>query len=197
MGGWGSGRHWCSKVTTDSYHSLDSRWLQREGTLERRYTFNVRWKRNGEPIGNIDIRPQTDRVILSYRTATPGQERVKHEYPVLLERTKCHYGGERVWFRCPARGCGRRVAILYGGTIFACRNCHQLAYSTQHESVTARANSRAWGIRERCGGVGCLLDPLFRPKGMHHRTFRRLAKEYERACATSDWAFCTNMGIRN
>jgi hypothetical protein len=87
------------------------------------------------------------------------------------------------------------VAILYGGAIFACRHCHQLAYSTQHESASGRADSRAWKIRERCGGVGCLLDPLFRPKGMHHRTFQRLAKDYERACATSAWAFFTKMGI--
>jgi hypothetical protein len=28
-------------------------------------------------------------------------------------------------FICPAAGCGRRVAILYGGGNFACRHCYQ------------------------------------------------------------------------
>ena len=195
MGGYGSGRRWSSKETTGDYRQLDVRRLQRDGLLERRYSFNWRWTRNGETVGDIYIHPEEDRVILKYRTRPPGQEWIAQEYPVLLERTRCHYGGERVWFRCPARGCGRRVAILYGGTIFACRHCYQLAYPCQHESPGGRADSRAWKIRERCGGWGCLLDPLFRRKGMHHRTFQKLARDYEQACSESDFAFCTKMGM--
>jgi hypothetical protein len=196
MGGCGSGRQWASKETTDDYRQLDVRRLQRNGALERRYSFNWQWKRgNGEPAGSISIRPEADRVILKYRTSERGGDSTEHEYPVLLERTPCHYGGERVWFRCPARGCGRRVAILYGGTIFACRHCYRLAYPCQHESPGDRADSRAWKIRERCGGWGCLLDPLFRRKGMHHRTFQRLARAYEQACNTSAFAFSVKMGM--
>jgi hypothetical protein len=195
MGGCGSGRQWASKETTDDYHQLDVRRLQRDGLLERRDSFNLRWTRNGEPTGNISIHPEFDRVILNYRIRQRGGEWAEHEYPVLLERTPCHYGGERVWFRCPAKGCGRRAAILYGGTIFACRHCYRLAYPCQHESPGDRADSRAWKIRERCGGWGCLLDPLFRRKGMHRRTFQRLARDYEQACNTSAWAFSAKMGM--
>lgn len=195
MGGWGSGRRLASKETTEGYLRLDVRKLQRDGALERRYLFNCQWTRNYEPVGNINIRPEADRVILKYRTSKAGSDSTEHEYPVLLERTSCHYGGDRVWFRCPARGCGRRVAVLFGGAIFACRHCHRLTYPCQRESVSDLADSRAWNIRERCGGWGCLLDPLFRPKGMHRRTFWRLAQAYEHACRTSAWAFSARMGM--
>ena len=195
MGGWGSGKRWASKDTTADYRQLDVRRLQRDGLLERRWHFSWQWTRKGEAVGNINIRPEDDRVILDYRSRERGGEWTNQEYPVMLERTPCHYGGERVWFRCPARGCGRRVAILYGGPIFACRHCHRLAYPCQHESPGDRADSRAWKIRERCGGWGCLLDPLFRRKGMHHRTFQRLARVYEKACSTSAVAFLVQMGM--
>jgi tetratricopeptide (TPR) repeat protein len=71
----------------------------------------------------------------------------------------------------------------------------QQTYPCQHESPGDRADSRAWKIRERCGGWGCLLDPLFRRKGMHHRTFRRLAQAYEQACSASAFAFSAKMGM--
>jgi hypothetical protein len=198
MGGYGSGRHWSSKETTADYKQLDVRHLQRDGLLERRWSFNVKWTRNGRPTGDINIRPESDRVILLYRTRERdgGEEWTHHEYPVMLERTPCHYGGERVWFRCPVIRCGKRVASLYGGAIFACRHCRRLAYESQRESVSDRADRKAWKIRERCkDDFGNLLEPLFKPKGMHERTFRRLVIAYDRACQTSQWAFATHLGI--
>lgn len=195
MGGWGSGRRWASKETTTDYLALDVRRLQRTAALERRYLFNWQWTRDGERVGYIGIRPEAGRVTLKYRHGSAGEGRTDHEYAVLLERTRCHYGGERVWFRCPVIGCGRRVAILYGGAIFACRHCHRLAYPCQRESPGDRANSRAWKIRQRCGDLGSLFDPVFRPKGMHQRTFRRLEWAYQRACRTSNLAFAARMGM--
>jgi hypothetical protein len=196
MGGYGSGRRWASKATTADYRQLDVRRLQRDGLLERRWSFSWRWTRNGEETGIINIRPESDRVILDYRSREGGGEWTAQEYPVMLERTPCHYGGERVWFRCPARGCGRRVTTLYGGTIFACRHCYQLSYECQRESASDRADRRAWKIRERCKDqFGNLLEPLFKPKGMHERTFRRLERAYTHACHTSQWAFATELGV--
>jgi hypothetical protein len=183
MGGWGSGRHWSSKDTTDDYRQLDVRHLQRRGLLEWRSSFSWQWSRRGEVIANIYIRPEDDRVILNYRTRPRGGEWVQHDYPVLLDRTPCHYGGERVWFRCPARGCGRRVAILHGGGVFACRRCYNLAYECQKESAADRASRRAWTLIERVGGLGfsTLFEPLPpKPKGMHARTYSRLERQYNR-----------------
>jgi hypothetical protein len=195
MGGWGSGRRGASKETTGDYRKRDVRKLQKAGMLEWRGSFSWQWTRNGEPRGNINIRPESDCVILNYRNRQRGEEWTEQEYAVMLERTPCLYGGDRVWFRCPAGGCGRRVAILYGGRVFACRHCLRLAYPCQHESPGDRADCRAWKIREHCGGWGSLLDPLFRRKGMHHRTFRRLARAYEQACSASEWAFSVKMGM--
>lgn len=97
------------------------------------------------------------------------------EYPVYLENTVCHLGGQRVWFRCPAQGCGKRVAILYGGKVFACRHCHQLAYESTREKRDDRAIRKADRIREKLGWEAGILNPNgFKPKGMHWKTFHRL-----------------------
>ena len=136
MGGYGSGRRCSSKDTTSSYIQLDVRWLQRKGFLRPGYDFTLTWSRNGEIFANINIRSESDRIILIYRHRKYNEDDWQsREYPVLLEWRRCNYGGQRAWFVCPGLGCGRRVAILYGGRIFACRHCYQLAYASQRETV--------------------------------------------------------------
>jgi len=99
---------------------------------------------------------------------------------VWFDRTACNLGGQRLWFRCPARGCGRRVAILYGGGIFACRHCYKLAYPSQREPSYGRARLRADRIRAKLGWKADILNGGgVKPKGMHWRTFMRLLAEYE------------------
>lgn len=70
---------------------------------------------------------------------------------VRIVRTPCHLGGSRPWFSCPVVSCGRRVAILYGGGIFACRHCHRLAYGSSREDMSDRTMRRADRLRERLG----------------------------------------------
>ena len=99
-------------------------------------------------------------------------------YPVRLDWSPCTYGGRRAWFLCLAAGCGRRVAILYRGGIFACRHCYRLAYPCQREIDDDRAARRADTIRRRLGWEpGILNDEGGKPKGMHWRTFERLHAE--------------------
>lgn len=190
-------RYWSAKDTTDDYRRLDVRKLQRDGLLKAWHYVPLKWKRsNGEVVGSIDMHVEDDRVNLKYRTRRPGEEWQDYAYPVVLERTRCHLGGERVWFRCPANGCGRRVAILYGGDVFACRHCYRLTYESCRESVGDRADRRAWAIREKCGDRwGSLFDPLIRPKGMHHRTFERLDAAYRCAWSTSLSIITAKLGI--
>jgi len=98
-----------------------------------------RWLREGQQVASIRMRAEADRVILTYRHRSGEGEWKDEEYPVFLDHTPCRLGGSRPWFLCPARRCGRRVAILYGGTIFACRRCHHLAYDSSREDAGGRA----------------------------------------------------------
>ena len=153
MGGIGSGRRYQGgKDTTSDMRPLDIRKLQRDGLLTPGQAFGWYWMRNGKEVASIQIRTETDRVILNYRSRSNGGEWQSMEYPVTLEWTGMHFGGRRVWFRCPALGCGRRVAILYGGAIFACRHCHKLVYECQRESDGDRA-------MRQVSATG-ILDPL-------------------------------------
>jgi hypothetical protein len=67
------------------------------------------------------------------------------------------------------------VAILFGGSIYACRHCHKLVYQCQRETDDDRAARRADTIRRRLGWeAGILNGEGDKPKGMHWRTFERL-----------------------
>jgi hypothetical protein len=188
MGGWGSGRSWGHKAKlTAAYPSLDIRRLQRDGLLRPGLAFLCQLMQNGERTASIDLRVDVERMTLSYRYLSPESEWRRVEQQVQLERTACNYGGHRAWFRCPADGCGRRVAILYCAGIFACRRCHQLAYWSQRRSASEGAIRRAQAIRERLGGTGNMYSPFpAKPKGMHWRTYRRLRLLHDNA-DTHSW----------
>ena len=96
MGGSGSGRHWHfgAKDTTDDYRTLDVRRWQREGYLEPGRWFGWQWTRDGETVASIQVRAESDRVILSYRhQQRGGGEWKSEEYPVYLDRTPCAHAG--------------------------------------------------------------------------------------------------------
>ena len=104
MGGIGSGRHWqFGADTTDDYRSIDIRWLKREGLLDSGISRRITWSRGGEVTGSINVQSEPGRVILDYRHRDRGGEWQPKRYPVYLDTTPCHMGGERHWFLCPAR----------------------------------------------------------------------------------------------
>jgi hypothetical protein len=195
MGGSGSGRRWRfgSKDTTETYRAIDVRWLKREGMLSPGANRRISWSRDGAVIAHINIRAKMGRVFLTYRYRSGGGgEWIDESYPVNLTTTPCHIGGERHWFLCPARGCGQRVAVIYGGGIFACRKCHQLAYPSQREDPSDRAVRRADRLRARLGWPGGVLEGADwgKPKGMHWRTYERLCDEHD---ALNDIMSCNFM----
>jgi hypothetical protein len=189
MGGYGSGYQLFSKATTDHALRLDVRWLARQGLFrpgvwESAY-IPVQWTRNGKPEGNITARyfpSRPDELILDYRTRglldadwTDVRERV------WIEWTPCHYGGERVWCRCP--GCGSRRAVLYSRHgRFLCVPCNGLAYAVTREDRVAQLNRRGEKISDRLGAerewVLRWFIPPFKPKGMHWDTYERLCGEW-------------------
>lgn len=197
MGGMGSGRRYQGgKSTTSDMRALDVRWLQRDGLLTLGRAFGWNWSRNGEKIASIQMRTEADRVILNYRSRSNGGEWKAMEYPVYLEWTGCNLGGRRAWFLCPARGCGRRVAILYGGAVFACRHCHKLNYQCQRETNDDRAARRADTIRRRLGWeAGIFNGNGWKPKGMHWRTFERLRAEHDAFVSASLAGMAKRLGL--
>ena len=130
MGGWGSGRGQSGKDTTSDYRALDVRRLQRDGLLTPGRSFGWNWTRDSETVASIQVRTETDRIILNYRTKAAAATGNRWTIRCDLEWTDCTLGGRRAWFRCPARGCGRRVAFCISvAPIFACRHCYKLAYA--------------------------------------------------------------------
>lgn len=182
MGGIGSGRQ-TGRPCTDALRPLDVRTIKRAGLLEPGSSYSWQWTRGGEATATIDLQAGTDQVVLSYRTAIRRQDGGGWEdmsYPVRLDWTACNLGGRRVWWRCPAVSCGRRVAVLFSGRVFACRHCHDLAYRCQRETVDDRAARRAGTLRRRLGWEpGILNGRGWKPKGMHWRTFERLQREHD------------------
>jgi hypothetical protein len=169
IGGRGSGRQWhCgAKDTTNDYRALDIRRWQREGLLVPGRAFGWNWLRNNETVASIQVRAESDRIILSYRHRSGGGE-------WKARSIRCG------WTGCPARGCGKRVAILYGGGILACRHCYRLAYPSPRESADDRAARRADRIRARLGReLGILNGSGWKPKGMHWKTFGGIKAEHD------------------
>ena len=196
MGGFGSGPRRGGKYTTSDLRALDIRRLQRDGLLIPGSFFNWQWSINGEKVADINIRIEADNVILNYRSRSNVDEWQPIEYPVFLERTPCNLGGQRAWFLCPARGCGRRVAILFGGSIFACRHCHELAYQCQRETEDDRAMRRAEKIRLRLGWEPGIANPEgSKPKGMHWRTFRTLKADHDTFAEESWMGLAKRLGL--
>ena len=179
MGGFGSGRTG-GKPTTDNMRALDIRKIARDGLLRPGASFSWQWSVGGEVQASINVLVVEDRVTLDYRTRDQGGEWSPRRYPILIDRTPCTYGGERVWWRCPVVGCGRRVAVLFGGQVFACRHCHQLAYRSQRETDDDRATRRAGKVRDTLGWKPGILNPAGdKPKGMHWSTFWRLKDQHD------------------
>ncbi len=181
MGGTGSGhRYQSGKNTTNDMQALDIRYLQRQGLLTPGRTSSLTWSRCSTVFASIQITAHEDRIILEYRHQRHNGPWQDLNYPVYLEKTHCNLGGQRTWFLCPAQGCGKRMAILYGGKIFACRQCHQLAYESTREKRDDRASRKADRIREKLGWQAGILNPNgIKPKGMHWKTFHRLQLKHD------------------
>jgi len=190
MGGVGSGNwyRFDKKATTGECHSLDVRYLHREGLLIPGHSFSLRWSRADRETGSIrgvvEGTQTPERVILTYRHRKgPSGEWEDVRESVPLSWTECNFGGERPWFICPGAGCGRRVAILYGpGRYFLCRHCYDLSYQSQRDNKIYRALHRAQDIRRQLGGSANMMEPFpERPKGMHWMTYERLWREHDQA----------------
>ena len=182
MGGSGSGNRWRfgAKSKAEDLRTIDVRRWAREGMLVAGYSGVWHWIREGKSVASIQMRAHVDQVMLTYRHRTGDAEWKDEEYFVRVVRTACNLGGSRAWFLCPVSSCNRRVAVLYGGGIFACRRCHQLAYSSASDSPGFRALRRAQRIRARLGWTSGGYGHGPKPKWMRWPTYRRLVAQHDR-----------------
>ena len=75
--------------------AFDVRQWQREGWLRAGQCFPLQWKRNSDVGAAINVRTDTDQVILSHRRPSYEHSSTDLEYAVRLEWTPCQYGGTR------------------------------------------------------------------------------------------------------
>ncbi len=176
MGGMGSGRYasYGGLVDTcEDYKQIDIAWLRRETSLTLGDTGRLTWSRNGQETGSISYRIETGGLRLIYRTRRAGGPWRDVADFIPFTYTTTNFGGERQWYCCPS--CHNRCRILYGGSLFRCRRCHDLKYESQYENAIERTSSQRHKLRKRLGQVGSLDDPFpDKPKGMHWATYERL-----------------------
>ncbi len=185
MGGFGSGQWQTGKTTTDASKSLDIRFMRKNGWLVPGRMGSLSWSSRGKSTGSISYTVHDDKLELNYNYSSNGGESTPITQNVYLEKTHCNYGGERLWLQCPH--CGSRRDVLYlHGYHFTCRKCADLTYNCQQEQTIDRNYRRARKIRHKLVTdvwKGTHLEfnpdnlshkPIFKPKGMHQKTFDRL-----------------------
>ena len=179
MGGYGSGRDgW--KPKAEEAKRIDVRYMRKRGFLNDGCQFTLSWSRGEESVGYINARTTDRTVILNYRVKPYWEDEwTDIEECVPIEWTPCNFGGQRPWLNCPR--CSRRVEVLYGvGKRFLCRHCYNVTYSSQCETVMDRLLRRSRKMRRRLDVDESIFESVvFKPKGMHQKTFDRLRKELD------------------
>lgn len=176
MGGTGSGTWHRTGVkdTTASRLRLDVRELKPTVQSDARTTgyINRGWNR-------LSFELKEDSLVLGAFSALDDIDLAHKPYEIMFERTACHFGGTRHWFRCPI--CEGRVGTLYleDGN-FACRVCCNLGYQSQLESRASRLITKAHKIRHKLGASGSRVATVTdKPKGMHRQTYFRTLHELQ------------------
>lgn len=187
---WGNRWEWeHTRQSTAGLLKLDVRRLKRDGALRAGAVCSIGWG-EGQTIMTAMNR-HGDCLTLDYRTKRYGDtEWTPHTFCVWLDWTPCHYGGERIWFRCP-RCQSRRAVLFMASGVFRCRGCHDLAYQSTREDAIDRAGRRITTLQRKLkaapGSMWWTIPE--KPAGMHWQTYDRLASELRIAIARRDALF--------
>ena len=177
MGGLGSGRSASYGMLVDKcedFLRIDLAFLRKRRALTVGNSGQLTWSRRGEQYASIQYVVEPNGLRLIYRTRPRGGDWQDVVDLIPFTETPTQFGGARQWFACPS--CQRRCRILYGGSNFRCRTCHGLKYESQYEDPICRATSQRHKLRGRLGQHDSLDEPFpDKPKGMHWKTYRRLA----------------------
>lgn len=183
MGGKGSGTwyRWNKMITLDDCRILDINRMQKLGAIKPDIIKTGRWlwvnsetDEETSSIGYICRTLYTDNehINLNYTMTNSGE---KIDYDVRLVKTYPNYGGVRYWFICPVTG--KRVAKLYRTPYdnrFISRHVYKLLYASQSESIYATLGNKRHRLMRK---LDRNHDYPVRPKGMHHKTFERIADQ--------------------
>ncbi len=181
MGGYGSGRfsHNGRRPTISQRFALDARSLHRRGMLREGGWFSMAFAdANGSAIA-IDAFYTRGGVRLAPNYHWRDNRLDLRLDDLLVEWTDCYFGGSRPWFMCPHSRCGRRVAILYWDSGFACRRCLGLAYESQNEQLLDRLCRRVSKYSAKLVTREGL--PNQKPARMHESTYFRVLHSIDSA----------------
>jgi hypothetical protein len=149
------------KVRVDKCHRLDLAQLRRDGALRPdpgrawRSTQEFNWGLSVLLYAVVCDSSRPVAFVLAHDVT--GGTAEGHAYPVELTSTPCHFGGSRLWFRCPlltsGGACRRRCRTLflpYGASHFGCRECHRLTYRSrqQHRDWWYESVSRSMALQD-------------------------------------------------
>jgi hypothetical protein len=169
------------RLRTDECESIDMTTVRHIGALEAPFGRGgwVRWRGQTTHsafavLGTEELGPRA-LLIVDHPEDAP-----RTSFQIIeLTSTVPYYGGVRLWLRCPARGCQRRVRLVYrprGNQRFACRRCWGLTYRGQQQHRLA-----SYEGLERPLEVLLALEPrLQRARGS--RSQRKFARRVLRAC---------------
>lgn len=177
MGGYNSGRSG-GRPTADMSKRIDIAWMIRTGHAipGSHVTGTLHWNRGGDPAGSISYAADMSDVDsaelrLSY-TRGEGADHESVKQTIRLQYTKPNYGGRRWWMICPFRH--NRCVKLYlpnGGDRFAGRLAWRLGYHIQRVEHRQRPFERLFKLQKKLGCSQGWEAGLYRPKGMHRKTF--------------------------
>jgi hypothetical protein len=127
-----------AKERIEDSKRLDVGWFQRHNYLLAGVASPGRstWRNGLGRESSITWTASAAGLWLSYTITPWNGKKQDYSYQVRISYTELPSGGRRAWFHCPAAGCGRRCKILYmppAAHIFACRRCHDLAYTAQQD----------------------------------------------------------------
>jgi len=180
VGGIGSGEWGHRRYNLNDCLKLDIRKI-----LRNRWSGRLKWlDGDGECQASIRLQLGFDSARLKY--SFDGEPR---HYDIPLAGTPCNYGGKRLWFRCPGRGCGRRTAVLYCASgWFVCRRCARLKYASQSEPRSARMQRKRDKILRSMGIDPYSGEDWAKPPRMQWHRFNRLI-EAASAADKESWSW--------
>ena len=166
---------------------IDIAWMIRTGRAipGNHVSSSLHWNIGGDPAGSIGYAadmtdPDRAELRLSY-TRGEGENREQVRQTIRLVYTTPNYGGRRWWMICPYRH--NRCGTLYlpnGGDRFAGRRAWRLGYHIQRVEHRQRPFERLFKLQAKLGCDQGWEAGLYRPKGMHRKTFdQHLERYYE------------------